>query len=799
LSVLGEPVEQIDLTPSPQLLEALGDIPYKPWQCLAELIDNSFDDFLSDPDPDPRETRSVSITLPKATSADPQVTVVDNGRGMSLEMLQSALRAGYSGKRRYGSLGLFGMGFNIATARLGNLTEVRTTRAGDESWLVVEIDLRRLARNDSYAAPLRREPKRDATVHGTEVTVRRLRDDIAEELKRPQRHAAIRRELGRVYSYLLRAEGSVPGLPDGAAAGRGFQLKVNDKSVSPRLPCVWDHTRSVTREGREIPAVLPVDIELTPALACMDCGHWHRADLNLDRCAECESEDLQVRERRIRGWIGVQRYLDETDFGIDFLRNGRKIRLNDRSLFSWEHPETGALVPEYPVDIPATQGRIVGEIHLDHVPVGYQKLDFNRESREWRTALAQLRGDGPMRARKAKDLGYGENQSPLGLIFKGYQENRPGARCLIPGNGQKAVHDSARTWGKNFHTGMAEYISDEVWFRHVVGHDEEHGSGTGKASKRRPSASGPATSLGARLGLGPLPPTTPAGAEKDDEAQPDPEPVETETEEQRFERYRRGARKLLDLVGEVSLPGRLGRRQVTVYETAHPLRDDRDRDAPSLARLAAGNNLEVYVYGDHAVFRQFGRDPRDYALMEMAQTLQATQPDGPKATTIAADITQQFPGQRVTDSALRDRIETVLDNVRRRMRLQARADEPVDWWTALPDSCQLQAERAAGRADSALDWREAIKTGKFVDHLDAAGVAALIRAAPGRFLDGSVFSTTWASWSDADTKERQVAQVTRPFEVLYEFVVEQGRKSRLELSLARITLDMLDVIVTRLE
>ena len=44
------PLEEIDLTPSPQLLEALGDIPYKPWQCMAELIDNSFDDFLTDPD-----------------------------------------------------------------------------------------------------------------------------------------------------------------------------------------------------------------------------------------------------------------------------------------------------------------------------------------------------------------------------------------------------------------------------------------------------------------------------------------------------------------------------------------------------------------------------------------------------------------------------------------------------------------------------------------------------------------------------------------------------------------------------
>ncbi|MDX3099039.1 ATP-binding protein [Streptomyces sp. ME19-03-3] len=790
------PVDQVDLTPSPQLLEALGDIPYKPWQCLAELIDNSFDDFLSNPDPDPKLVPRVSISLPKATSSVAEVRVVDNGRGMSLEMLQNALRAGYSGKRRYGSLGLFGMGFNIATARLGNVTEVRTTRAGDQSWLVVEIDLRRLARNDSYAAPLRREPKTNPAVHGTEVTVRRLRDDIAEELKRPLRHTAIRKELGRVYSYLLRGDDSIPGFPDGPTSGRGFQLVVNDKSVSARLPCVWAHTRSVTRDGREIPAILPVDIQLTPALACMDCGHWHRADLNVERCAECESEDLQVRERRIHGWFGVQRYLDENDFGIDFLRNGRKIRVNDRSMFSWEHPETGALVPEYPVEVPATQGRIIGEIHMDHVPVGYQKLDFNRESREWRTAVAQLRGEGPMRARKAKQQGYTENNSPLATIFKGYQENRPGTRCLIPGNGEKAIHDSARMWGKHFHNGMAEYMSDDVWFRAVVAHDEAQ-NGSGTASRRRP-ASDAKTSKKGRLGLSPLPATSPAEQDDDDEVDTHSESIEVETEQQRFDRYRRGARQLLDLAGEVTLSGRLGRRHVMVYETAQSLRDDRDRPVPSLARLATGSTLEVYVHGEHPVFRLFGRDPRDYALMEIAETLQAADPDGPKATAIAAEVTQQFRDQRVTDSALRDRIEVMLDQIRQLMRLRVAAQDSIEWWDAIPPACQLQAERAAGRADSALDWQEATKTGKFIDYLDAAGVAALVRAAPNRFLDGAVFATTWATWSDPDTRERQVAQVTRPLEILHEFTVEQGRKSRLELSLARTTLDMLDLVVIRL-
>ena len=37
----------LDLTPDPRILEVLGDIPFQPWQCMAELVDNSFDAFQS--------------------------------------------------------------------------------------------------------------------------------------------------------------------------------------------------------------------------------------------------------------------------------------------------------------------------------------------------------------------------------------------------------------------------------------------------------------------------------------------------------------------------------------------------------------------------------------------------------------------------------------------------------------------------------------------------------------------------------------------------------------------------------
>lgn len=36
---------RVDITPSPRILRTLGEIPFQPWQCIAELVDNSIDAF----------------------------------------------------------------------------------------------------------------------------------------------------------------------------------------------------------------------------------------------------------------------------------------------------------------------------------------------------------------------------------------------------------------------------------------------------------------------------------------------------------------------------------------------------------------------------------------------------------------------------------------------------------------------------------------------------------------------------------------------------------------------------------
>ena len=94
----------------------LGEINLSQWKCLAELIDNSVDGFLEMIRGGQTLTHpEISVTVPTTDTATAKVTVRDNGPGMSREKLEMAVRAGWSGSDPTTNLGLFGMGFNIAT------------------------------------------------------------------------------------------------------------------------------------------------------------------------------------------------------------------------------------------------------------------------------------------------------------------------------------------------------------------------------------------------------------------------------------------------------------------------------------------------------------------------------------------------------------------------------------------------------------------------------------------------------------------------------------------------------------
>src|SRR4030095_3737409 len=87
------------------------------------------------------------------------------------EGLANALRAGYSDKNRYDTLGLFGMGFNIATGKLGKRTVVTTARIEDDFAFRVVIDLPKVVRSRKFEAPVDAIAKPANFDHGTIVDV----------------------------------------------------------------------------------------------------------------------------------------------------------------------------------------------------------------------------------------------------------------------------------------------------------------------------------------------------------------------------------------------------------------------------------------------------------------------------------------------------------------------------------------------------------------------------------------------------------------------------------------------------
>ncbi|MDN4172259.1 ATP-binding protein [Nocardioides sp. SOB77] len=723
--------DTIDVTPHPRLLAVLGDIEFAPWQCLAELVDNAFDDFLVAPPEG--ETPRVAISLPGRNSnrRDAQVWITDNGRGMSLEHLTGAVSAGWTSNARYGKLGLFGMGFNIATARLGGQTTVRTTRAGDPDWLSVTLDLKAMEAKGDFAVPVVREPKDDPSLHGTEVVVSRLKQEQFDALSRQQ--TRIRGLLGDVYSYLLRE--------------KGFSLLVDNTAAQPRWPCVWNKDRYVVVRNERVPAFVEIDRELTPLTACQDCGRWQ--DLGVQTCQECSSHNLEVRERRIRGWLGIQRYSHKTDFGVDFLRNGRKILIRDVSLFAWVDPnEPGArAIPEYPIEVP-NEGRIVGEIHLDHVRVDYQKTAFEYESPEWKYAVRQLRGEGPLRPKHAKDAGYEVNESPIGRLFTAYRRLDPGLRSLVPGDGTKAMHQKARDWADEFRKGNEEYQDDHVWYEAARQHDEPK-------VVVPPEATDPSTDddqdVSSRLDI---PEPTDAATSPNDE----PPPVR-ETEDQKQARYRSAGEVLLDISGEYSLLT-FGTWKVTVYGLTNiELVDGDARRVPVYVQSQRGSEVHVFVDFGHALFTEFGGDPREHALVGIADFMRERRGSSASVSSIVADLKVKcLPDQRVTPDALAAVAHSLLGRVRSVMR-PVIAGNAEGFWSLVGKDDQDATEQRYAREGLDIFWDTVRLEGDWVTYAPATALTRLMQQRPGDFLDGKVFRPGYAAFVDPHARSLSVGRI----------------------------------------
>ncbi|MFJ6904096.1 ATP-binding protein [Streptomyces griseoluteus] len=731
----------INVTPHPRILGVLGDIEFAAWQCLAELVDNAFDEFHSY-DPLGAERPTVSILLPNAQDSrrTAQVVVQDNGRGMSLEAVSNAVSAGWSGNGRHGALGLFGMGFNIATARLGRKTTVRTGRAGDPYWTEVTLDLPEIEASAKYQAPYKQVLKTDSSQHGTTITISELKSEQFEALRRANALKVIREKLSDVYSYLL--------------SDLGFLLTINGKKLPPRKACIWDEERTVTRRGVEIHAVQRIDVALSDKKACMTCGYWN--PLDVDRCRECDQSRLEVRSRRIWGWLGVQRYVHRSDYGIDFLRNGRKILLKDKRAFYWtDEDELGEPELEYPIDSKAATGRLVGEIHCDHITPNYQKTAFEFETAEWHQVLRAIRGESPLRPEIAKKRQLPENRSALATLYTGFRRQDPGLNYLVPGNGKDPIHEKTMAWAKMFRDGHPDYQSDEIWYEAAYSHDHP-------PAQDDPDTDSDDGTDQLLPGLDPIDDDETTESSEADSAEELPEPT-VDTFNQRLQHYRDNASQLPDLAGDYMIPG-LGRADLKVWAVRdRRLANAKDQETPAFAVMVRAPRLEVFVDADHSLFREHGADMRDVALLEAAEHLRIR--SGTNSTPLAQLLLmfkERASSPRLTPTAIADEAERLLERIRMLMVPVIAETPPVHWLQLRADEREAAEERFALEAEPGLDWNEAIGSGDFIRFAPATGVLRVISESPALFMDGRVFRRSYAALSASDARDLVVERLMNP-------------------------------------
>lgn len=453
-----------DFTPDPRVLIALTQTPIMPLDALCELIDNSIDSFTNSRLLGKKiEHPTIWIDIPKKADLDKNFGVVrirDNGPGMTTEQAEKAIKAGYSGNNSIDTLGLFGMGFNISTGKLGIVTKFTTARKEDSFCTKTKIDLEEINETRSYQIDAEQTDKPVSFESGTQIEISRWWPEghpnhgfiyklVGYGLKK------IREEIGRRYATILREN--------------NVQIIVNNDPCVAYEHCVWGSNRYVTnKKYGKIQAKYEINHVLTTHRRCAKCRSI--IPENESTCPSCGCTEIRSVEERITGWLGIQRFDDASNFGIDLIRNGRAIKIGEKRAFFEYTDEFQKVTKDYPIDSP--YGRIVGEIHLDFVPVDFLKQDFQRSSEEWINAISYLRGNSSLQPRQE---GAELNDSIIYKLYQGYRKVRTaGTTDMYMGYWDKAEgapkrisRDVEREYYEKFLAKEPGYFDDAEWWKLV--------------------------------------------------------------------------------------------------------------------------------------------------------------------------------------------------------------------------------------------------------------------------------------------------------------------------------------------
>lgn len=464
---------KFDFTPDPKVLIALTHTPMQPLDALCELIDNSIDSFYG------AKIQGLTIDNPMIIVSLPSrkqlsmnsglLRIQDNGPGMTAESAEKAIKAGFSGNNPYDTLGLFGMGFNISTGKLGNKTTFMTSRADMQTYIKTEINLSRINETKDYSLDAVEIPKGESEPfneksHGTIIEVTdwwpegNANRGFIQKLVQyglPK----IREEIGRRYATILR-KGEI-------------KIIINEQRCEPYEHCIWDDSRFVVRKTGNVPAVIRFNQTVGTSKRCGKCTAILGSEDTT--CPSCGSSIIRTIDEKVVGWVGIQRFDSDTEFGVDLIRNGRAIRTAEKSAVFEYVDEFKHTIKDYPID--SQYGRIVGEIHLDFVPVDFLKQDFQRSSVEWQKAMEFVRGNSSL---QPSQPGASENNSPIFKLYQGYRRVRQfGRGDMYMGywdpdsrSAKRISRDIEKEYYEKFKQKLPGYYDDSEWWKLVETADQ---------------------------------------------------------------------------------------------------------------------------------------------------------------------------------------------------------------------------------------------------------------------------------------------------------------------------------------
>ena len=205
---------KFDITPDIRLLVDIGEANYEVPQAISELIANSMDARFEE------ERVNVEVEI-----SDEYISIIDNGKGMTEQVLAEALRLAAQMDTVTGNTkarkGMYGLGLKAACASLGKNWEIVTRPPNDPNQYSVEIDLSKwLKKQDrkNWEVEVKTEKYKKGVGalghlnHGTFIRISNLKEHF-------QMVTAVVEKLGMAYKPHLEV---------------GDTISVNGNKVSPK-------------------------------------------------------------------------------------------------------------------------------------------------------------------------------------------------------------------------------------------------------------------------------------------------------------------------------------------------------------------------------------------------------------------------------------------------------------------------------------------------------------------------------------------------------------------------------------